>query len=102
MTEVAFAHPDDHIVDDLSLEDQARIAEELGLDSPDLFIEGVLNDILVYVLPEGFALDGESYQYLVLGHRFATANSNTLYAQYTRHEDVYENWERIQSEQSES
>lgn len=98
MSEVAFEHPDDHIVDDLTLAEQEQIAADLGLEIPDVFIAGALNDISVYVLPAGFTLDGEPYSYLVLGHRYATPNSNTLYAQYTRHDDVFEGWESIDND----
>ena len=101
MSEVAFGHLDDHIIDDLTLAEQEQIAADLGLDTPDIFIPGVLNDISVYDLPAGFTLDGEPYTYLVLGHRYATPNSNTLYAQYTRHDDVFEKWEKVRDDMPE-
>ena len=96
MAEVPFTHPDDYIIEDISLAEQDELAHVTGLDGADLFIEGVLNDTTVYVLPDGYiADDGKNYKYLVLGHVYATPNSNRFYAQYTNHDDVYSEWEDI-------
>lgn len=102
MTEVPFTHPDDYIIEDISLAEQDEFAHTAGLDGADLFIEGVLNDTTVCVLPAGHvANDGKNYKYLILGHVYATPNSNRLYAQYTNHDDVFDQWETIQNEQEE-
>lgn len=100
MTEVPFTHPDDYIIEDISLAEQDELAHATGLDGADLFIEGVLNDTTVYDLPSDYVADnGENYKYLILGHVYATPNSNRLYAQYTNHDDVFDKWESIQNEQ---
>lgn len=100
MTEVPFAHNDDYIINDISLAEQDAIVYDNNLEHPDIIIEGVLNDTTVYVLPDNFtAGNGNTYDFLVLGHTYATPNSNTLYAHYTNHQDVYEKWAEIQDEQ---
>ena len=100
MTEVPFAHNDDYIINDISLAEQDAIVHDNNFEFADLIIEGVLNDTTVYVLPDNFtADDGNTYDFLVLGHTYATPNSNTLYAHYTNHQDVYEKWAEIQDEQ---
>lgn len=102
MKNIPYTHEDDYIINDISLAEQDAIVHDNNLEYPDLIIEGVLNDTTVYVLPNNFtANDGNTYKFLVLGHVYVTSNSNTLYAHYTNHETVYENWANIQDEQNE-
>ena len=97
MAEVPFTYLDDYIIENITLAEQDKLADATGLDGADLFIEGVLNDTAVYSLPTDYvADDGETYKYLVLGYVYATPNSNSLYAQYTNHDYVYDKWEESQ------
>ena len=102
MTRIPYTHEDDYIIDNISLAKQDEIVQDNNLEHPDLIIEGALNDTTVYVLPNNFtAADGNTYKFLVLGHVYATPNSNTLYAHYTNHQGVYEKWADIQDGQYE-
>lgn len=102
MAEIPFAHEDDYIIEDVSLAVQDKFVRGNNLEAPDLFIEGVLNDTTVYVLPDNYvAGNGYPYKFLILGHVYATPNSNMLYIHYTNHESTYEKWADIQDEQYE-
>lgn len=99
-----FESSDEGRVDwDVSLEYQDEVhmkAQEYG--EPAVFIEGVLNDTTVFDL-SGFVDDrGDSYQYVILGHKFQNPWSNVLYVQYTNDKNVFNQWvDEFESSQEE-